>query len=312
LAEVKDFEEGEKFAEWNQPSDNLYLIINGSASVLDSDNHKVAELTDHQFINSREFLNFLHPSNEKGQTSAYIDFSVAERLKNILFWKSESLEKKLLPHTESHSTVVASKKCHVFSWDFQKLKNYLKYHSSEESAIQISISADLTKKLEQSRNPLIRYRELLISVASGDEILPIEKAKLNRYRETHSITREEHERMLEEYGWSKIDYSNGYRKSDISGNFSEYEKIIGKELSGGQITETGKSILRKVRKKLGIDPQKHLLALKKLGWSYEDFELGYKEINPNSEALVKGELGREEKMVIDNLKHRTSIVSLLQ
>jgi hypothetical protein len=56
----------------------------------------------------------------------------------------------------------------------------------------VSISADLTRKLDQSRDPHTRYEQLLMSALSGGtELLPCEKSKLRRYRDTHDITQRE-------------------------------------------------------------------------------------------------------------------------
>ena len=52
----------------------------------------------------------------------------------------------------SFVTVKAVTDCEVFAWDFHLLRAYLKRHPMEGNAMQVSISADLTRKLDQSRD----------------------------------------------------------------------------------------------------------------------------------------------------------------
>eukprot|EP00953_Heterococcus_sp_UTEX-ZZ885_P010597 6188-Heterococcus_DN1.PRE.1 len=52
----------------------------------------------------------------------------------------------------SSTTVRAVTDCQVYAWDFHLLRAYLKRHPLEGNAMQVSISADLTRKLDQSRD----------------------------------------------------------------------------------------------------------------------------------------------------------------
>jgi CRP-like cAMP-binding protein len=52
----------------------------------------------------------------------------------------------------SSTTVRAVSDCQVYAWDFHLLRAYLKRHPLEGNAMQVSISADLTRKLDQSRD----------------------------------------------------------------------------------------------------------------------------------------------------------------
>ncbi|KAG5177599.1 hypothetical protein JKP88DRAFT_350710 [Tribonema minus] len=177
----------------------------------------------------------------------------------------------------SSTTVRTTTECRVFAWDFHLLRAYLKTHPLEGNAMQVTISADLTRKLDQSRDPHIRYRQLLLTALGGGEVLPCEKNKLQHYREAHGITTEEHEEMLLDLGWTRSDYTTGYQRKAITSAFAAYEDLLHQELKNGRLNEEGRARLRRFRSQSNIDATKHLLALAKLGWTYEQYEMGTQE-----------------------------------
>eukprot|EP00611_Tribonema_gayanum_P019993 TRINITY_DN356_c4_g1_i1.p1 TRINITY_DN356_c4_g1~~TRINITY_DN356_c4_g1_i1.p1 ORF type:complete len:674 (-),score=214.42 TRINITY_DN356_c4_g1_i1:718-2739(-) len=187
----------------------------------------------------------------------------------------------------SSTSVRATTECHVYAWDFHLLRAYLKRHPLEGNAMQVTISADLTRKLDQSRDPHIRYRQLLLTALSGGELLPTEKRKLQRFRENHDITLAEHDAMLAQLGWTKPDYETGYQQKAITASFAAYERMLQQELRGGTLNEDGRARLRRYRSQSNINPQQHLLAIAKLGWTYEQYEMGQND-NANANASNGG------------------------
>ena len=59
-------------------------------------------------------------------------------------------------HVTAPTAVRTTSTVRAFAWDFHLLRAYLKTHPMEGNAMQVSISADLTRKLDQSRDPHLR------------------------------------------------------------------------------------------------------------------------------------------------------------
>lgn len=61
----------------------------------------------------------------------------------------------------------------------------------------------------------------------------------DRYRETHHITEEVHKGFLKEQGWTEEEYYIGFQQNkaprDGSARFLEYEALVARELSDGEV-----------------------------------------------------------------------------
>ncbi|CAM9748328.1 unnamed protein product [Scytosiphon promiscuus] len=124
-----------------------------------------------------------------------------------------------------------------------------------------------------------RYRLLLTAALGGGVVQPADKDKLELYREMHAIPDEEHRSLLFEQGWKEEEFEAGFQKDIASSHFQQYAALVKKELAKGEVNTEVKSNLRSFRTSLKIDPQDHLLAVEKEGWTADEFEAGAKKEN---------------------------------
>lgn len=68
----------------------------------------------------------------------------------------------------------------MYAWDMHLLRAFIKRRPLAGAAFQKAISADLVRKVDQSRGAEERYRLLLAEALDGGVITPIEKKKLQR------------------------------------------------------------------------------------------------------------------------------------
>ena len=68
----------------------------------------------------------------------------------------------------------------VYAWDMHLLRAFVKRRPLAGASLQKAISADLTRKVDQSRGHDERYRLLLAEALDGGVVTPIEKKKLHR------------------------------------------------------------------------------------------------------------------------------------
>lgn len=180
----------------------------------------------------------------------------------------------------SATTVTTTSDVIVYAWDMHLLRAFIKRRPLAGASLQKAISADLTRKVDQSRGHDERYRLLLAEALDGGVVTPIEKKKLHRYRDVHHIASAEHEEILRQHHWSEEDFEAGFQEGvvprDGSKDFLKYEALVQRELAKGQVEDKGRQQLRRFRAQAGIDAQEHLLALKKQGWTADDYEVGGK------------------------------------
>ncbi len=124
------------------------------------------------------------------------------------------------------STVISEKASDVYVWDFKDLADYFRDHPKEQNAMTVSIGADLTEKIDQSRDADINYYHFLNAALRFGEVLPLEKKKLQMFRKEHRISLSKHESMLNELGWTKNDFDEGVQNKEVSSNFTRYIIII--------------------------------------------------------------------------------------
>lgn len=68
----------------------------------------------------------------------------------------------------------------MYAWDMHLLRAFIKRRPLAGASLHKAISADLNRKVEQSRGHEERYRLLLVETLDGGVITPIEKKKLHR------------------------------------------------------------------------------------------------------------------------------------
>ncbi len=122
----------------------------------------------------------------------------------------------------SRSTVIAETASDVYTWDIHALVDFVRERPQEQHALSISIGADLSEKIDQSRGVDINYHNLLEAALRFGVVLPLEKKKLQAFRKEHRISIEKHDSMLNELGWTKNDFNEGVHYVEVSPNFSRY------------------------------------------------------------------------------------------
>ncbi len=122
----------------------------------------------------------------------------------------------------TRSTVIAETASDVYTWDVSALVDFIRERPKEQHAMSVSIGADLSEKINQSRDVDINYYHMLDAALRFGEVLPLEKKKLQMFRKEHRISIEKHESMLNELGWTKNDFSEGVQDKEVSLNFSRY------------------------------------------------------------------------------------------
>ncbi len=122
----------------------------------------------------------------------------------------------------THSTVIAETDSDVYTWDISALVDFIHERPEEQHAMSISIGADLSEKIDQSRDVDVNYYNLLDAALRFGVVLPLEKKKLQMFRKEHRISVEKHESMLNELGWTTNDFNEGVYDKEVSPNFSRY------------------------------------------------------------------------------------------
>ncbi len=153
-------------------------------------------------------------------------------LKNMVNSSDDSMPQKketaepVIPNFEkeciTRSTVIAETTSDVYVWEFNDLEQFFHDHPKEQNAMSVSIGADLTNKIEQSRAVDINYHHLLDAALRFGEVLPLEKKKLQMFRKEHRISIEKHECMLKDLGWTKNDFDQGIKTKEVSRDFIRY------------------------------------------------------------------------------------------
>ncbi|CAM9408602.1 unnamed protein product [Phaeothamnion confervicola] len=189
----------------------------------------------------------------------------------------------------STTTVRARSDMLVYAWDFHLLRAYLRRHPESAAAMQTSLSADLTRKVDQSRHSGERYRVLLHNMLSYGEVTPLEKKKLERFRAAHGISPSEHLAMLTQCGWTTEEFAMGFRLSTRSSAFAEYDAAVAAAVAGrDDITPAERTALRRQRMSRGVDPEEHILALNHHGWSADEYEEGHRRRRRATAAAAPG------------------------
>mmetsp|Transcript_7142 Transcript_7142/g.7811 ORF Transcript_7142/g.7811 Transcript_7142/m.7811 type:complete len:835 (+) Transcript_7142:390-2894(+) len=174
--------------------------------------------------------------------------------------------------------VVAEEDCIVFSWKFKDLHNLIIQNPSLGLVFERCLSEDLNKKMSTSWDEeiKIRYKQILLGALMDGEINKKEKKILEKFRLEYTINDDDHENILKELDWSLHDYDMGYkgelRNEDVE---QVYIDILAKELDDTKgLSAERKRFLRNYRHQHDISSDVHYAALKHLGWTLDDYEVG--------------------------------------
>lgn len=120
------------------------------------------------------------------------------------------------------SDVIAESPVEYLEWEYKDLMEIMK----EDSSIQASIVSLLFHEMVSyvsTNNPAQRsrlYKVLMMAVLADGKVDESERRLLNRYRESHRISEQEHLNVLEELDWTEAGWRRGWMHPE---NFSEQE-----------------------------------------------------------------------------------------
>ncbi|CAM9305592.1 unnamed protein product [Choristocarpus tenellus] len=305
LADRKVLPKGYRLTEFGQPQEDLYLIVEGTADV-SGGGDLLAHLQSEQYVGSMAFHRFMSngvtntpgPNGDGNLSSSPVAVpgsGIHGELQGKVIGKdirsglnSNTIRTgngppPLRPRDSdraSSTTVTATSELVVYSWNFFLLQAFIKRNPLAGFALQKSITVDLSRTVDQSRASGERYRLLLREALGAGEVTPLEKKKLRRYRLNHQISLAEHKVLVNEMGWRDDEFEAGFQGGkaprDGSQHFLKYERVLSQELAKGDVNDSTRCKLRQFRFHAGIEPEEHLLALNKQGWTADEYEEGSK------------------------------------
>lgn len=178
-----------------------------------------------------------------------------------------------------YADVVAEEDCILYYWSFNTLRSLIELYPSLGLAFERALSDDINKKMSRSMQsePLQRYKLMLSGAVSGGEMSDTSKQILADFRAKHQISQKDHYALLEGFGWSSHDFSSGFKDAPLMTIQEEYFKLLKQALEPTNevpLTEEARTELRVFRLRNGINSSAHLAALKKLGWTVDEYEIG--------------------------------------
>uniref|UniRef100_A0A7S3HEK0 Cyclic nucleotide-binding domain-containing protein n=1 Tax=Spumella elongata TaxID=89044 RepID=A0A7S3HEK0_9STRA len=178
-----------------------------------------------------------------------------------------------------YADVVAEEDCILYFWSFNTLRSLIELYPSLGLAFERALSDDINKKMSRSMQsePLQRYKLMLSGAVSGGEMSDTSKQILADFRAKHQISQKDHFALLEGFGWSSHDFSSGFKGAPLISIQEEYFAQLRQALEHSHevpLTEEARTELRVFRLRNGINSSAHLAALKKLGWTVDEFEIG--------------------------------------
>lgn len=120
------------------------------------------------------------------------------------------------------SDVIAESPVEYLEWEYKDLMEIMK----EDASIQASIVSLLFHEMVSyvsTNNPAQRsrlYKVLMMAVLADGKVDESERRLLNKYRESHRISEQEHLNVLEELDWTEAGWRRGWMHPE---NFSEQE-----------------------------------------------------------------------------------------
>ena len=130
------------------------------------------------------------------------------------------------------------------------------------------------------------YYLLLQGCLARGNLSHIEKKFLKDYRQANNITLAEHVKFLDDLGWTLDDFRRGIRSVDTDDNNENpnvksvlhdvYDLLLLGCIHDNIIDEIEKSTLAMYRYDNHIEPEYHDVALRKVGWTKEEFDRGMK------------------------------------
>jgi len=110
--------------------------------------------------------------------------------------------------------VIASTPVDCLEWNFSDLQGLMKAEPAIQASIFSILYGEIVHSLREEKpgHRLKIYSALLKGVLADGYVAPKEREELSNYRLEHHITEVEHLKALEEIGWSKESFYQGWRE----------------------------------------------------------------------------------------------------
>lgn len=114
---------------------------------------------------------------------------------------------------KGYANVISEEDCIVYYWKFNDLIRLMDEHPSLSLVFERCISDDLNRKMTSSWEEEIktRYRQLLTGAISDGEVKDQTKTMLEKFRNTYTISSNDHDQMLRELDWTQEDFQAGFK-----------------------------------------------------------------------------------------------------
>jgi len=147
------------------------------------------------------------------------------------------------------------------------------------------------------------YAGLLAAVLEDDLITPEEHERLNGYRAKHNISQAQHNKALEDVGWSVSMYSAKLR---LGSELDAYTHVLHGVLSDDRVDPEEEERLEAYRAKHGITQAMHKVALESLRLTEAEFVAKFVTATPAALAeyreLITRALQDEQVTEVEELR----------
>ena len=207
--ERREYKDGEKITEEGQNSDNLTMLISGSADV----------------AVRGDIVSRLHGGEHTGmigEISCLDELQGSSSSASANISKSSGMDEGVgdMSHSTSKytATVVARGSCVTYTVQIDALRAFLNTDAEMLLAVTNSLATAVVGKLSKNNQAihLSNYEEILQTVLANDHIDPAEKRAVRSYQRRHNVTKEEHALVLSRLGWTTEEYSDGAKHKALS------------------------------------------------------------------------------------------------
>lgn len=226
------FRSGSILQEEGQPSNSLFLIVQGGAEVHFEGRH-THNIRSHQFV---------------GDMGISSGIAVPGPVTGV-------------------ARVETTKQTTCLVWRRQLLHELMQDSPELANAMQAAVSADVVRKLQDpdtrvgdpdmwQRMWRARYGSVLKAVLDEGKITPTHRQQLSQFRDLHQVTEQDHQRILEQAGWTVDQFEVGERPHAAPGAEGRAARQSRKRLS-----RSATKLIECEQSPLALwDARKHLVA----------------------------------------------------
>jgi len=125
---------------------------------------------------------------------------------------------------------------------------------------------------------------LLAGAFLDGEVTDKKKELIEQMRVQHKISHSDHSNILKELGWSAEEYVDGIKGSGKADVMRKYFELLKHELSETPLAEDARKRLIQFRHEHAISSDTHYRLIKKLSWTPDDYELGFRQDGLDSDV----------------------------